>query len=66
MTFKTCKGLMEAAFLRVARGSSVLQTSMVAGACSPLIVRRSFTSPISIGERSGGRKFQAIAARDTS
>jgi hypothetical protein len=34
VTFRTCKGLMEAAFLRVAGGSSVLQTSVVAGARS--------------------------------
>jgi|HubBroStandDraft_4_1064222.scaffolds.fasta_scaffold02724_5 site-specific DNA recombinase len=32
VTFRTCKGLMEAAFLRVAGGSHVLQTSVVAGA----------------------------------
>lgn len=38
---------------------------MVAGACSPLIVRRSFTSPISIAAKPGGRIFQAIVAGDT-
>ena len=32
VTFRTCKGLMEAAFLRVAGSSSVIQTSVVAGA----------------------------------
>jgi hypothetical protein len=32
VTFRTCEGLMEAAFLRVAGSSSVLQTSVVAGA----------------------------------
>ena len=38
---------------------------LVAGACFALIVRRSSTFPISIVAKSGGRKFQAIAAGDT-
>jgi len=42
VTFKTCKGLTEAAFLRVAGGSSVLQTSVVAGAG----FSRSFSPPL--------------------
>jgi hypothetical protein len=39
VTFRTCKGQMEAAFLRIAGSSSLLQTSVVGGADLGLIFR---------------------------
>ena len=48
-----------------ASGGKVVGNSMVAGACSVQIVRRSSPSPISIAAKFGGKRYQAIVAGDT-